>query len=273
MSLEEVVWRVIDAKIRDPAEIIAIDEVLHRRVAAKRSPPTLIFNHWEPSISIAKPQSIKDIDHESCAAQGIKVVRATSGGRAVYHDRLRDFSYSVFFPTPTINPTKLYDHFCGKIAAALVELGLPVEINNKNDFYIKGKKISGNAQRINNGCVMQQGIMLYDYQDYNVAARMIGLMKKGLYDARDLLELQNQITWITQHNPEVTLQRLYESLAVRLTEGRYRKGDFTLEEKREIAQVTKVYHTPTWFEGVSERGLCWLPKGAPEGTYRAEVVR
>ncbi|MBS3144283.1 hypothetical protein J4208_01735 [Candidatus Woesearchaeota archaeon] len=272
MSLEQMMWRVIEAKVRDPAEIIAIDEVLHQQVATKKSPPTLIFNHWEPALSIAKPQAIEDVNQEACIQHGVRVVRATSGGRAVYHDTKYDFSYSVFFPTPAIDTTMLYELFCGKIATALASLGLPVTITNKNDFYIEGKKVSGNAQRISNGCVMQQGIILYDRPVYNLAERMVALMKKGLYDEADVRELEGQITWITQHSSNITLQKLHETLAVGLTEGRYKVQSFTVDEQTEIERLKQQYHDPSWFQGVGERGLCWLPKGAPLGAYRAEVV-
>ncbi|MEK6904732.1 MAG: hypothetical protein AABW87_04025, partial [Nanoarchaeota archaeon] len=61
MSLEEIVWRVIPADMRDPGIIVAMDEVLQDFVGRRLSPPTLVLHHWKPSISIARPQDVSDI--------------------------------------------------------------------------------------------------------------------------------------------------------------------------------------------------------------------
>ena len=265
MSLEERIWRVIAPKLRDPVEIVAIDEVLHKMVASGKSQPTLLFNHWEPSISIGKPQAISDLNLEACKKSGIKIVRTSGGGRAVLHLGEKDVSYSLFSQTPTTNPTKIYEEFCGYIAEALKCLGLPVEIDNKNDFYIKGKKISGNALRIEEGALTQHGIILYDKHP---ADFLISLMNPQLYSESDITELNNRLISIKELVPEITISDLIGALTEKLTKGKYRKGDFTKEEKEEISKIKQLYQDPEWFKGNSVRGLCWLSKGEPRGSLR-----
>lgn len=262
MNLE---WRVINPELRDPAEIIAIDEVLHRRVADGRSQPTLIFYQWQPSVSIAKPQRIEDLNLEACRKYGIKVVRTTGGGRAVLHLGEKDISYSLFSKSNGLNHIQIYALFCGKIAQALKELRLPVEINNVNDFYVNGKKISGNALRLGQGGLTQHGILLYDEHP---AELMISLMNPELYGEEDLPALRDRLTSIRKVNPRITLNDLISVLKITLTDGKYREGKFTEEEIREIRSERRIYEDPNWYNGKSVRGLCWLSKGEPRGSLR-----
>ena len=265
MSLEEKMWRVIAPKLRDPVEIIAIDEVLHKRVAEGKSQPTLLFHHWEPSISIGKPQAISDLNLEACKKFGIKIVRTNGGGRAVLHLGEKDVSYSLFSKTSNPNPTKIYEEFCGYIAEALKMLGLPVEIDNKNDFYIRGKKISGNALRVDSGALTQHGIILYDNHP---AEFLISLMNPQLYSESDIPELKSRLTSIKELVPEITISDLIGALTAKLTKGKYYEGNFTKEEQEEISKTKPLYQDSEWFKGNSIRGLCWLSKGEPRGSLR-----
>ena len=63
MNLE---WRVIRPELRDPEEIVAINDVVHNKIGKGESPPTLIFYHWKPSISLGQPQSYEDVNYKKC---------------------------------------------------------------------------------------------------------------------------------------------------------------------------------------------------------------
>lgn len=265
MSLEEKVWRVIGPRLRDAAEIVAIDDVLHRRVSEGRSPPTLIFYHWEPSMSIGKPQAYTDLNVEACRERGIQIVRTPGGGRAVLHLGVKDISYSVIAPSNGLSHLQIYEQFCKRIAQALEKVGLPVEIDNINDFYINGKKVSGNALRLDNEAATQHGIILYEPHPPEL---MIELMNPDLYSERDIPELKARLTSIKEADPRITMQDLIIALQETLTDGKYVLGQLTNEEKREVTQTRKLYQNPNWFKGTSVRGLCWLSKGEPRGSLR-----
>lgn len=272
MSLDEKMWRVIPAELRHPAEIIAMEEVLHDFVGKGISPKTLALHHWQPSVSIAKPQSVSDLNLDKCAEYGIKVVRTAAGGRAVFHDTHHDISYSALFPSQgSVDPVKFYDMFCGKLANAVEKLGLPVEMKNEYDFYVGSKKIGGNAQRLSNGAVMQHGILLFDYNEYPLAERMVSLMD-SLYSPDDIDIIQSSLTWIREHKPAITLGEVYAALIDSMTDSKFAIGNLTLQEKQAIQVKRREIEHYDWHTGIYSRGWCWAPRGAPKGTLYREAV-
>lgn len=265
MSLEQMMWRVIAPALRSAAEIVAIDDVLHRRVAEGKSPQTLIFYHWKPSVSIGKPQALSDLNLEACKVYGLEIVRTPGGGRAVLHLGTKDISYSVIGPSNGLNHVQVYERFCGRIAQAIQYLGIPVTIDNKNDFYVNGRKVSGNALRIDDGVITQHGIILCEPHDPEM---MLAIMNPTLYGKQDLPELQGRLTSLKEVAPQITTSDLVGALQEKLTEGRYQIGKLTAEEQREIVAETVRYQDPNWFPGKSIRGLCWLSKGEERGSLR-----
>ncbi|MEK6903274.1 MAG: hypothetical protein AABW64_01335 [Nanoarchaeota archaeon] len=262
MSLE---WRVIEPSLRSGAEIVAIDDVLHEYVGKQKSPPTVIFYHWNNVMSIGKPQALSDVNLEKCKLYNVEVVRTTGGGRAVLHLGYQDVSYSVVAPANGRGFDIIYEEFCGKIAQALQALKIPVEIRARNDCYVGGRKISGNAMRLDKGAVTQHGIILYKQHP---AALTISLMNPDMYSINDVTELQARLTAVTEKNPEVTMRQLVDTLREHLTNGNFYQDDLSTAEKGEIARRKKTYEDVNWFKGDSSRGLCWLSKGEPRGSLQ-----
>ena len=265
MSLEQTVWRIITPEVKPAAEIVATDDVIHRRVSEGKSPPTVVFYHWKPSVSIGKPQAISDLNLDACREYGLDIVRTPGGGRAVLHLGTKDISYSVIGPSNGLNHVQVYERFCGRIAEAIQYLGIPVTIDNKNDFYVNGGKISGNALRINEGVITQHGIILCEPHDPEM---MLAIMNPALYGKQDLSELRGRLTSLKEVAPHIAIGDLVGALQEKLTEGRYQAGKLTAEEQREIVAETARYQDPNWFPGNSIRGLCWLSKGEERGSLR-----
>jgi len=213
MNLE---YRVINLETSKPQFIAAMDEVLLNNVGVN-SPPTLIFHSWEPSVSISSNQRFSDVNFDVCKQKGYSVVRMKSGGRAVIHHP-EDITYSLFVPNDDlpgkrIDPNFVYDLYCQKINEALRSLGLPTEIKNKNDVYVKGRKLSGNAQRITKDVTMQQGIVLYKMHD---PFETLSLMNQQLYDSTHVTQLGNILTSVSSFNNGRIITR--EEVVKKLTE-------------------------------------------------------
>ena len=67
---------------------------------------------------------------------------------------------------------------------ALESLGVPAELNGRNDMTIRGRKFSGNSQYVKEGRVMHHGTLLYD-SDLSVVSSALApsrdkLTSKGL---------------------------------------------------------------------------------------------
>ncbi|MGA1873737.1 MAG: biotin/lipoate A/B protein ligase family protein [Thermoplasmatota archaeon] len=91
-------FRLLVDETAAPAENMAKDEALLRRVIAKGSVPCVRFYQWRPpGLSLGRFQSIeKGVDIEACERHGVKIVRRLTGGEAVLHDD--EITYSLVVP-------------------------------------------------------------------------------------------------------------------------------------------------------------------------------
>ena len=90
----------------------------------------------------------------------IQVIRRLSGGGAVYHD-MGNLNFTFITDAPASGKVDL-GLFCRPVVATLRALGVPAELNGRNDLSIDGKKFSGNAQYVRQGRVMHHGTMMFD---------------------------------------------------------------------------------------------------------------
>lgn len=92
-------WRLIKSGFQTGAMNMALDEALLHAVAKGASPPVLRFYRWQPAtVTLGYAQSVfRDIDLEICRRTGLDVVRRSTGGRAVLHDK--EVTYAVIAPS------------------------------------------------------------------------------------------------------------------------------------------------------------------------------
>ncbi len=275
MNLE---FRVIDIKTRSPQMIDGVDRAIYESVASGKSPPTVIFHSWTPSVTISRNQKLGDLNLEACKKNGYEIIRMATGGRAVVHHPKNDFSYSLFVPPSHIkekfdidsrDPHGIYDLYCRKMADAFSGLGLPTELRNKNDLYVGGKKLNGNAQRITDEVVMQQGIIIYKMPDIKLT---LSLMNPSLYDECSVNDLREIMTSIDLHK-EIPREEVIKAIA-----NSFAKGydviweDLTPEETKRAQKLSGHPLIPLNHheDSYTVRGLCWLPRGSGLGTYKGE---
>lgn len=165
-------WRFLPLEIRNGYWNMALDEAILNAVIEKKSLNTLRFFKWNPSTAtIGQNQSLFDeIDLKFCEENGFNVVRRITGGGAVFHDYLKEITYSIVCPIKyleSLNAFKVLEQFeiiTQGITTALEIYGLEAEkgIIHCPAIFIDGKKISGNAQLRRKGCILQHGTILLD---------------------------------------------------------------------------------------------------------------
>ena len=112
------------------------------------------------SVIVGKHQNtLNEINYQFVKENEIKVVRRLSGGGAVYHD-LGNLNFTFIRRNQNENLVDFRKHM-QPIAGVLKVLGLSVEIANKNDLTIDGKKISGNAEHVYKNKVLHHGTLLF----------------------------------------------------------------------------------------------------------------
>ncbi len=98
-------FRLLVDETATPAENMARDEALLRKVIAGESAPCIRFYQWRPAgLSLGRFQRIdKGVDMDACKRHGVDVVRRLTGGEAVLHDD--EITYSIVIP---FTHTKFY---------------------------------------------------------------------------------------------------------------------------------------------------------------------
>ncbi|GAB4377306.1 MAG: lipoate--protein ligase [Salibacteraceae bacterium] len=114
-----------------------------------------------PSVVVGKHQcAFGEVNLNYCRQLGLPVIRRISGGGTVVHD-YGNVNFSFFGFTDPENVVDYHNNLT-RMANALKSLGYPVEISPRNDLFIAGAKISGNAQHISKGKFIHHGTLLYN---------------------------------------------------------------------------------------------------------------
>lgn len=159
----------LDLKTTDPAFNLAAEQYVFDSLPRDR----MYFMLWQNdnAIIVGKHQNtMAEIDQSFVDSHGIRVVRRLSGGGAVYHD-LGNLNFT--FITDSVRGGKLdFRLFCQPVIRVLTALGVPAELNGRNDMVIGGQKFSGNSQYLRGGRVMHHGTILFD-SDLSVVSRAL----------------------------------------------------------------------------------------------------
>ena len=168
-------WRLIPLTTHNAAMNMAIDEAILTARITDQAPNTLRLYKWQPSaVSIGKNQNPQnELYVDNCRKMGIDIVRRISGGGTVFHSQTGEITYSVIAQTTKIGNTipATYQRIYAAVTDALRLLGIPADYNTGDtktcpNLTVNNKKISGSAQAIRKGTLLQHGTLLLDV-DFN----------------------------------------------------------------------------------------------------------
>lgn len=186
-----------------------------------------------PSIIVGRFQNtIEEINADYVRDNHVYVARRISGGGAVYHDQGNlNFSFIV----NAEGHGGGFETYTRPVIAAIRALGAEAELSGRNDILVDGKKISGNAQCVRGGKLLQHGTILFDSKlDDLVRALSVNDLKiisKGIKSVR------SRVTNLKEHLPEgVTIDILRERILAEIAE-EYEMETYTLTDE-EIAAVS-----------------------------------
>lgn len=162
---------LIDLSFQEAGENLQYDEQLLDRL--EQSPPgdlprLEVLRFWEcstPAVVLGRGGNITtDVHADVCAAKGIPVLRRASGGGAVVIGP-GCLNYSLLLSLQMRPKLLSVRHSYELILGTVIEaLGCgEVEIRGLSDLALRGRKISGNAQRRTGRALLHQGTILYNF--------------------------------------------------------------------------------------------------------------
>lgn len=158
-----------------------------------------------------EPRTECEVD-EFIAAGGL-IAKRRSGGGAVYHD-MGNLCYSLIGTEDSFSYQDI-------ILKAFQSLNVDVEHNGRNDFTIRGKKISGNASYLEAGKICQHGTILVsaniDAMEYFLTPQPEKLIRNHV------ASVKSRVMNLRDVNPSISLEDLRHALikatnAVKLTQ-------------------------------------------------------
>lgn len=253
-------WRLIRTTPYTAIENMAIDHALLAGCQKGTIPNTLRFYRWSPSaVSIGRFQQILDeVDVEACKEKGVDIIRRRSSGGAVYHDFEGELTYSLICRIDSTNIPKdviaSYHHLCLGIVDGLKQLGITAEFSSGSvracpNLFVKGRKISGNAQSRSGSALLQHGTILRCI-DLDL---MFSFLKVDRTKA-DCVTLDHAATRLTSLEQELGNKPTFQQIERALISGftkvlstEFVEGTMTSEETRAMQYIAKTkYATSEW---------------------------
>lgn len=125
----------------------------------------VVFYLWRnsPSVIIGLSQDpYTEVNLPYLKEQGIKLVRRSTGGGAVYHD-LQNLNYSFVGPLKKLcESPEAHPYPVLMMAEALRSFGVVAEVSGRNDMYVDGHKVSGYAKRVWKDRAIVHGTLMYN---------------------------------------------------------------------------------------------------------------
>ncbi|MGP4106614.1 lipoate--protein ligase [Virgibacillus sp. L01] len=201
--------KFIDNKgITDPTINLALEEYVLQNFGEQDT--YLLFYINNPSIIIGRNQnSIEEINTNYVDENGIKVVRRLSGGGAVYHDE-GNLNFS-FITKDDGESFQNFAKFTQPMVEALNKLGVPAELQGRNDLAADGRKISGNAMFSTKGRMFSHGTLMFNSEIENVVSALNVKMEK--IQSKGIKSIRSRVANISEFlEEEITMDEFKEMI-------------------------------------------------------------
>ncbi|MBI4556035.1 MAG: lipoate--protein ligase family protein [Candidatus Hydrogenedentes bacterium] len=157
---------MLDLTLPTPEENLALDEVILDDVETGRAEETLRF--WESPtmfvvLGVSQPVR-QEVREQACLRDGIPILRRCSAGGCVLQGP-GCLNYSLLLSHERRLEIRTlrgsYCHILGRIARAFERRGLSLHHKGVSDLALKGRKVSGNAQKRRRNAILHHGTLLY----------------------------------------------------------------------------------------------------------------
>lgn len=142
---------------KEPYFNLALEEYILKHLPGEES--TVFVSVNEQSVIIGRNQNPwREVNLGYAIEKNIPVVRRISGGGTVFHDPGNiNISFIQKYSSKSFNN---YSEFTRPVISYLNSIGIPAELNTRNDIVVNGLKISGNAQFSSKNMMLSHGTLL-----------------------------------------------------------------------------------------------------------------
>ncbi len=152
----------------------------------------------DPSIIIGKNQNtIDEINIEYIKRNNITVARRLSGGGAVYHDE-GNLNYSFVINKDEGDITNILKN-SKPIVEALLQMGLDIQLSQRNDILLDNKKISGTAQFLYKDKILHHGTLLFN-SDLDALTDALNVVELKI-QSKGIKSVKSRVTNIAEYLP------------------------------------------------------------------------
>lgn len=178
--------RLIDHRVSDLHESVALDAALLAATEENAAPETLRF--WETertAVIVGSSGAIaREVDERACFTDQVPVIRRASGGGAVVVGP-GCLNYSLILSLDARPNLRDVQHSYQAILGPIVEtMELPgLAVCGTSDLAVKGRKVSGSAQRRGRCALLHHGTFLYDFDIRSIARYLKQPEREPVYRA------------------------------------------------------------------------------------------
>ena len=241
-------WRLLTDQTTEPAFNLAVEEAILRHRKDGLGQDTLRVWRNDRSVIVGcHTNTNEEVDLETCRKMGMRVLRRTSGGGAVYQD-LGNINYSIIAKDESLNLAydvlDVYRTFSDTVLRALNSLNIYADFCPPNIILLNGKKISGLAQHRFYDTILFHGTLLMNTNLQTLSAVLlkpkheVTNISNELSSCPDLEDVSNALA-----------KGFHDSFGVQFSQGSLESSEIALaEELREVK-----YSTDRWNIQSSER--------------------
>jgi lipoate-protein ligase A len=242
-------WRLVDSGLVPSAESAALDEAILEAHVQGAVPGTLHFYRRSvPTVSIGYFQKVADsVDLLECQRRGVSIVRRKSGGSSIYTDSGQLIYGLVIDGRDVPEGESAFSIICEAIARALSSFGVDARYRPPNDVEVGGRKLSGNAQLMRKGSVLQHGTVIVDTD----LATMDAVLKLAPVKDRKVAKPSDRVTTLKSLLGRVPyMVSIKNSIAKEISEtldAEFKQDDLTDGERGHVKRlVAERYSRDGW---------------------------
>ena len=246
----------IELKSTDAMFNLAAEEYVTRCSPAKNTKePVFMFWRTEKCVVIGRSQiAAAEIDLKTANNLGIKIIRRSSGGGAVFSDS-GNIMHSLITPFDKSDDPKEIEReqLVEPMANALRKMGIPAVSEGRNDITADGKKISGLAQYAIKNRLCTHGSLLYD-TDLDLLTEVLKTDPEKI-SSKSIKSVRARVVNLCEYfNPKISTEEFFEQLKFCLFDTKINIYDFTEHDTEQINIIrNEKYANPEWLNGKTPR--------------------